>query len=203
MRWNWQMQQSVETRQCLVSTSVVLSSMNSYLGTMKRFSTYRLRKKMFPEGQSSGRFWANFSAFFWNEFFISGRYCKIVRRKKLNLTKNSWYRLFGSTFFFWLISSFSYNPTHTRVVSYIVTCPYVFYKRIHERIWPHCMANFGRNKKILHHRSLDDYHFDSISLYRRYGFFRGSFRCQETARSSNLRNDHYVYSGSDWGSEIG
>lgn len=51
-----------------------LSSINSYLGIMKQFSTYRLRKKILRE---------NMNASFWNEFFISGGYGKITRRKKI------------------------------------------------------------------------------------------------------------------------
>ena len=53
--------------------SIFLSSINSYLGIMKQCSTYRLRKKMLCE---------HMSASFWNEFFVSGGYGKVVRKKK-------------------------------------------------------------------------------------------------------------------------
>ena len=46
---------------------------NSYLGILKQFSTYRLRKKMLSQ---------NLSAYFWNEFFISNGYGKVARRRK-------------------------------------------------------------------------------------------------------------------------
>lgn len=46
-----------------------LSSINSYLGIMKHYKTYKLRKKMLLE---------NLSAYFWNYFYISGGYSKLV-----------------------------------------------------------------------------------------------------------------------------
>ena len=50
-----------------------LSSMNSYLGLMKHFQTYKLRKKMLK----------NLSAYFWNYVYISGGYGKIVLKRRL------------------------------------------------------------------------------------------------------------------------
>ena len=46
-----------------------ISSMNSYLGIMKHYETYKLRKKMLLK---------NLSAYFWNYVYISGGYCKLV-----------------------------------------------------------------------------------------------------------------------------
>ncbi|HBB27568.1 TPA: hypothetical protein DCZ36_03685 [Candidatus Gracilibacteria bacterium] len=53
--------------------TIFLSSVNSYLGILKQFSTYRLRKKMLSQ---------NLSAHFWNEFYVSGGYGKIVRKRR-------------------------------------------------------------------------------------------------------------------------
>ncbi|MEK6678744.1 MAG: RNA-directed DNA polymerase, partial [Nitrospirota bacterium] len=50
-----------------------LSSMNSYLGIMKHYKTYKLRKKMLKE---------NLSAYFWNYFYIGKNYVKLVRKIK-------------------------------------------------------------------------------------------------------------------------
>jgi len=46
-----------------------LASTNSYLGTMKHYNTYKLRKKILTQ---------DLSAQFWNYFYISGDYCKII-----------------------------------------------------------------------------------------------------------------------------
>ena len=54
-----------------------LSSINSYLGTMKHYKTYKLRKKILLK---------NLSAYFWNYFYISGGYCKVV--PKIRIVKN-------------------------------------------------------------------------------------------------------------------
>lgn len=49
------------------------SSMNSYLGIMKHYNTYKLRKRML---------WKNLSAFWWNHVYLSGGYAKFVLKKK-------------------------------------------------------------------------------------------------------------------------
>jgi hypothetical protein len=54
-----------------------ISSINSYLGTMKHYKTYKLRKKMLLQ---------NLSAYFWNHFYISGGYSKVV--PKIRIVKN-------------------------------------------------------------------------------------------------------------------
>lgn len=46
-----------------------LASMNSYLGLMKHYNTYRLRKKMLTEG---------FSEEFWNYFYATEKYDKLI-----------------------------------------------------------------------------------------------------------------------------
>jgi retron-type reverse transcriptase len=50
-----------------------LNSMNSYLGIMKHYRTYKLRKKMLKE---------NLSAYFWNYFYIGKNYAKLERKIK-------------------------------------------------------------------------------------------------------------------------
>lgn len=50
-----------------------LSSVNSYLGMMKHYNTYKLRKKMLLK---------NLSAYFWNYFHISGGYSKLTLKEK-------------------------------------------------------------------------------------------------------------------------
>ena len=57
--------------------ALFLSSMNSYLGTMKHYDTYKLRKKMLIQ---------NLSPYFWNYVYISGGYCKLV--PKVRIVKN-------------------------------------------------------------------------------------------------------------------
>ena len=54
-----------------------LSSINSYLGILKHYETYKLRKKMLLQ---------NLSAYFWNYVYISGGYCKLV--PKIKIIKN-------------------------------------------------------------------------------------------------------------------
>jgi len=49
-----------------------LASMNSYLGLMKHYSTYRLRKKMLAQG---------FSPEVWNYFHVTGKYDKITIKR--------------------------------------------------------------------------------------------------------------------------
>ena len=44
-RWNEKMVQTVETRRGVSLPTAFLSSINSYLGILKQFSTYRLRRK--------------------------------------------------------------------------------------------------------------------------------------------------------------
>lgn len=46
-----------------------LSSINSYLGIMKHYNTYKLRKKMLLQ---------YLSAYFYNYVYISGAYCKLI-----------------------------------------------------------------------------------------------------------------------------
>ena len=50
-----------------------LSSMNSYLGIMKHYKTYNLRKKMI---------YKNLSAWWWNYTFLSGGFAKFVLKSK-------------------------------------------------------------------------------------------------------------------------
>ena len=48
-----------------------LASMNSYLGIMRQYSTYKLRKKMLTK---------NLSVYFWNYVYISNNYNKLISR---------------------------------------------------------------------------------------------------------------------------
>jgi hypothetical protein len=57
-----------------VDLKLFLSSINSYLGIMKHYETYKLRKKMLLQ---------NLSAYFWNYTYISGGYCKLVLKIKI------------------------------------------------------------------------------------------------------------------------
>jgi len=50
-----------------------LSSVNSYLGIMKHYNTYNLRKRTLIQ---------NLSAYFWNHVYISNNYSKLVSKKK-------------------------------------------------------------------------------------------------------------------------
>lgn len=50
-----------------------LSSINSYLGIMKHYETYKLRKKMLLK---------NLSAYYWNYFYISSGYSKLVLKAR-------------------------------------------------------------------------------------------------------------------------
>jgi hypothetical protein len=47
--------------------------MNSYLGIMKHYNTYKLRKKML---------WKNLSPYWWNHVYMSGGYAKFVLKKR-------------------------------------------------------------------------------------------------------------------------
>ena len=51
-----------------------LSSINSYLGIMRHYKTYRMRKKMLRE---------HMSAYFWNAFFIGNNYLKLEKKRKI------------------------------------------------------------------------------------------------------------------------
>jgi hypothetical protein len=51
-----------------------LSSMNSYLGIMKHYKTYKVRKKMLQK---------EVSAYWFNHFYISGGYQKLVNKKRI------------------------------------------------------------------------------------------------------------------------
>jgi RNA-directed DNA polymerase len=55
-------------------TGKFLAIMNSYLGLMKHYSTYRLRRKMLSRG---------FSPEFWDHFRVTEKYDKISIIKKL------------------------------------------------------------------------------------------------------------------------
>jgi hypothetical protein len=57
-----------------------LSSMNSYLGIMKHYKTYRLRKKML---------FKNLSGWWWNQAYLSGGIAKFVLKRKVEKRKNS------------------------------------------------------------------------------------------------------------------
>jgi hypothetical protein len=50
-----------------------LSSMNSYLGILKHYKTYKLRKKMIKE---------KLSAWWWNSIYLTGGYNKFVKKRK-------------------------------------------------------------------------------------------------------------------------
>ena len=50
-----------------------LSSINSYLGIMKHYETYKIRKKMLLQ---------NLSAYYWNYFYISSGYGKLVLKAR-------------------------------------------------------------------------------------------------------------------------
>ena len=49
------------------------SSMNSYLGIMKHYNTYNLRKKML---------WKNLNPYWWNVVYLSGGYAKFVMKRR-------------------------------------------------------------------------------------------------------------------------
>ncbi|MBU1719887.1 MAG: hypothetical protein KKA07_12545, partial [Bacteroidetes bacterium] len=51
-----------------------ISSVNSYLGILKHYDTYKLRKKMLFE---------NLSAYYFNHLYISGNYGKMVPKIKI------------------------------------------------------------------------------------------------------------------------
>lgn len=53
--------------------AIFLCSMNSYLGIMKHYKTYNLRKKML---------FKNLSAWWWNHVYLSGGYAKFVLKNK-------------------------------------------------------------------------------------------------------------------------
>ena len=46
-----------------------LASLNSYLGTLKHYHTYKLRKKFL---------WKHLSAYVWNYAYLSGGYGKLI-----------------------------------------------------------------------------------------------------------------------------
>jgi len=58
-----------------------LSSMNSYLGIMKHYKTYKLRKVML---------FKNLSGWWWNYVYLSGGIAKFVMKQKA--TKCYWYK---------------------------------------------------------------------------------------------------------------
>jgi len=55
------------------------SSMNSYLGIVKHYDTYRLRKKML---------WKHLNPYWWNVVYLSGGYSKFVRKIKKGAVSN-------------------------------------------------------------------------------------------------------------------
>ena len=59
---------------CKTELSHVLSSVNSYLGILKHYDTYRLRKSMLLN---------NLSAYYYNLLYISGNYGKMVSKVKI------------------------------------------------------------------------------------------------------------------------
>lgn len=76
-RWNQIILKNVKTKliKSLFSKhqqKEFLSSMNSYLGIVKHYSSYKLRKKMLTK---------NLSIYFWNYVYIFGRYDKLVLKK--------------------------------------------------------------------------------------------------------------------------
>ncbi len=56
------------------------SSMNSYLGIMKHYNTYKLRKKMI---------WKYLSPYWWNVVYLSGGYAKLVRKVRRSTASNT------------------------------------------------------------------------------------------------------------------
>jgi len=58
------------------------SSMNSYLGIMKHYNTYKLRKKML---------WKHLSPYWWNVVYLSGGYAKFVRKVRRSTASNKVY----------------------------------------------------------------------------------------------------------------
>lgn len=58
----------------LVPVPKFLSSINSFLWLMKHFNTYLLRKKFLTK---------HISSYFWNYFYISSGYCKVVLRRRV------------------------------------------------------------------------------------------------------------------------
>ncbi len=58
-----------------------LSSMNSYLGIMKHYKTYQLRKKML---------FKNLSGWWWNQAYLSGGIAKFVLKRKVVKRKNNY-----------------------------------------------------------------------------------------------------------------
>lgn len=49
------------------------SSINSYLGIMKNYNTYSLRKKML---------WKHLNPYWWNVVYLSGGYAKFIRKER-------------------------------------------------------------------------------------------------------------------------
>jgi hypothetical protein len=52
-----------------------LSAMNSYLGIMKHYKTYKLRKRML---------FKNLSGWWWNQAYLSGGVAKFVLKTKIS-----------------------------------------------------------------------------------------------------------------------
>jgi hypothetical protein len=59
----------LQTKFTKEDTNQFLSCINSYLGIMANYNTYKLRKKILRQ---------NLSAYFWNSFYISNNYSKLV-----------------------------------------------------------------------------------------------------------------------------
>jgi hypothetical protein len=60
--------------------AIFLCSMNSYLGIMKHYKTYNLRKKML---------FKNLSGWWWNQAYLSGGYAKFVLKNKVSYLKKA------------------------------------------------------------------------------------------------------------------
>ncbi len=76
-KWNQFILESVKTQPIknLLSQSQrkeFVSSINSYIGIVKPYNSYKLRKRMLTQ---------SLSVYFWNCVYISGKYDKIVLRK--------------------------------------------------------------------------------------------------------------------------
>jgi len=71
--WNTIMRKNKKLYQEEIET--FMSSINSYLGIMKHYKTYKIRKKMLNE---------KLSGYFWNYFYISNGYQKLtLKRRKI------------------------------------------------------------------------------------------------------------------------
>ncbi|MFY9308763.1 MAG: reverse transcriptase domain-containing protein [Bacteroidia bacterium] len=72
VRWNKLLKEN-NNKLSAEDLNLFLSSMNSYLGIMKHYETYKLRKKMLLQ---------HLSGYFWNDIYISGGYSKLVLKAR-------------------------------------------------------------------------------------------------------------------------